>query len=123
MENAKPVKTYQVDYLCPSCHSPVEQTGVVLLTYPPMYEHKCGQCHETFDLNKQYPKIRHVADNESPSYSADIQAIRRMLHYFTTKNDELNQVLSDSGEGKRCGSLNHIDVTDIYRYITMLSSQ
>jgi len=60
----KEVKTFEVVYECDMCDSGMMIfTGVVLLSNPPKYEHKCDACGSMFNSGTQYPTthIEHVS--------------------------------------------------------------
>lgn len=50
------VKTYEQHFLCDKCNEEVTYTGMVGLTYPAKFEHKC-KCGEVYYLGKRYPAI------------------------------------------------------------------
>jgi hypothetical protein len=66
-ETTRRVHSEEVTYLCEEtlgngitrCNFPMEATGEVYPTLPPMYAHQCGNGH-TFTFTKRYPYIRYV---------------------------------------------------------------
>jgi hypothetical protein len=52
------VRPVRVEYRCDACgNAPMEFTGQVLTTAPPLYRHKCGACGRYANLSAQYPRI------------------------------------------------------------------
>ena len=62
--NAMSERTYEarmvgVDYTCDDCNTGVmEQTGVMLMSDPPQWPHKCNNCGVTKNLWQKYPTVR-----------------------------------------------------------------
>ena len=64
MEERKEVKTIEVDFICPKCdYGKLRPTGIVLDTYPQMYQHKCTECDYTTKFSIQYPYLEYKTIN------------------------------------------------------------
>ena len=58
-ERTYEVRTVGMDYICDDCNVGVmEQTGVMLLTDPVQWPHKCNNCGKTKNLWQKYPDVR-----------------------------------------------------------------
>lgn len=51
------VVPYAVKYYC-DCGAEMESTGVMLMSDPPKFVHKCISCNTTASLKERYPLIR-----------------------------------------------------------------
>lgn len=58
-ERTYEARTVGVDYICDACNTGVmEQTGVMLMTDPPQWPHKCNNCGTATNLWQKYPTVR-----------------------------------------------------------------
>lgn len=58
-ERVYEVKTVGVDCICDDCNiGTMEQTSVMLPSYPPQWPHKCNNCGVIKNLWDKYPAIR-----------------------------------------------------------------
>jgi hypothetical protein len=56
-ERQREVLAYTIDYLCDECGEPMKQTGIALMSNPPIYPHVCKNGHTKTFRDKQYPHI------------------------------------------------------------------
>jgi len=58
-EKSYEVRTFGVDYICDyCCIGAMENTGIMLMTDPPKWRHKCVRCGEIADMFDKYPTVR-----------------------------------------------------------------
>jgi len=58
MPEIRTVESMQVDERCNQClHGYMRPTGIVLISNPPQYPHKCNKCNHTQTYGVQYPYI------------------------------------------------------------------
>jgi|JI10StandDraft_1071094.scaffolds.fasta_scaffold883266_3 DNA-directed RNA polymerase subunit RPC12/RpoP len=58
-ERTYEVRTIGVDYLCDKCGDGLmEHTGIMLMSDPPKYPHKCNRCGTVMDFFQKYPTVR-----------------------------------------------------------------
>ena len=56
MSEIREVKVKSVDEKCPVCNNGyMRPTGIVLMSNPPMYPHKCTNCDYEQTYNVKYP--------------------------------------------------------------------
>lgn len=58
-ERTYEVRNVGVDYICDNCNTgEMEQTGVMLMTDPAQWTHRCNHCGQTKNFFQKYPSIR-----------------------------------------------------------------
>jgi hypothetical protein len=56
----KKVYSVNIDYGCDKCGEGfMRYTGVMLSSYPPLYQHRCNKCGYGTDYRETYPHIEH----------------------------------------------------------------
>lgn len=60
METRTEVKTFEIDMLCDKCGGKMRPTGMMHLTNPPQFPHRCQTCDAQWTFGVKYPYIKHV---------------------------------------------------------------
>jgi len=55
--NKKKVVPYLSKVYCPDCNLELEESPVVLTSYPPQFQYFCPQCGYGYTTTEKYPKI------------------------------------------------------------------
>ena len=65
METKMQINTRMVEYKCDKCgEGKMIPTGIVLLTYPGQYEHKCNNCGFIMNFFAKYPYVEYFNPEE-----------------------------------------------------------
>lgn len=57
MKKSVPIEAEMVYLYCDECGGQMMPTGIVICTYPPMYEHQCAKCGKQEMRRHEYPRI------------------------------------------------------------------
>lgn len=61
-----PLRTVRVDYRCDKCDTGhMRPTGVMLLSNPPKFPHRCTECDALQTFTEKYPTIQYAEEGES----------------------------------------------------------
>ena len=47
---------------CDDCNIELEDTGIVIATYPPKYVYECSNCHNKMYVNELYPWEEYIGE-------------------------------------------------------------